>query len=76
MDPILIFKGASVLQSIAAYLGLIESVSADVKKLLHQSFVSAEKFLNCAINSNEDNQKEYIKLARTEFTKATAVEDS
>ena len=41
MDPITIFKAASIAESIAAYLGVVDSVSADIKKLLHQPFKSA-----------------------------------
>ena len=76
MEPILIFKSAAVLQRIAAYFGLIESVSTDVKKLLHQSFVSATDLLRFAQNSEGDVQKKYIQDAMLKFTEAKAVEDS
>lgn len=76
MEPILIFKSAAVLQSIAAYFGLIESVSTDVKKLLHQSFVSATDLLRFAQNSEGDVQKKYIQDAMLKFTEAKAVEES
>lgn len=76
MEPILIFKSAAVLQSIATYLGIIESVSEDVKKLLHQSFVSATELLRFAYNSEGDVQKKYIQDALLKFTEAKAVEDS
>ena len=58
----MIFKSAAVLQSIATYLGIIESVSEDVKKLLHQSFVSATELLRFAYNSEGDVQKNTSKM--------------
>ena len=51
MDVTIIFKATSILKSIAAYLGIIDSLSADVKKLLHQPLKSAIQNLEYAKNS-------------------------
>lgn len=74
MDVMIIFKGATVVQSIAAYLGLIDSVSSETKKLLHQSFLSAVDLLNFAKNVSGEQQKVYLNQALLKFVEATAVE--
>lgn len=77
MDPITIFKAASIAKSIAAYLGVIDSVSADMKKLLHQSFKSALMNLKYAKDaSNSTTCESYIKQAINEFIRAIAVEEN
>ena len=76
MDPITIFKAASIAESIAAYLGVIDSVSSDMKKLLHQSFKSALMNLEYAKNAfNSSICERYIKQATNEFIRAIAVEE-
>lgn len=74
MDPITIFKAVSITQAIAAYFGLIESTSNDVKKLLHQSLGSAIHNLECARNSQGVLQADYVKQAQDEFIRAIQVE--
>lgn len=75
METVLIFKSLTIVQSIAAYLGLIDSASADVKKLLHQSFLSAIRNLNYARNTtNPANLQDYIREAKNKFIESIAVE--
>lgn len=77
MDPIAIFKAVSVAESIAAYLGVIDSVSSDMKKLLQQSFKSALLNLEYAKNAfNPSIRENYIKQATNEFIRAIAVEEN
>ena len=77
MDPITIFKAASIAESIAAYMGVIDSVSANMKKLLQQSFKSALMNLEYAKNaSNSIIRDNYIKQATNEFIRAIAVEEN
>lgn len=62
---------------IAEYLGLIESLSSDVKKLIHQSLKSAITNLDYAKNAyDETNQRRYICQATNEFIRAIAVEEN
>ena len=61
--------------AIASYFELIDTVSSDVSKLLHQSFKSARMNLELAQTSSElVQQKEYLKEARNKFIEAIAVE--
>lgn len=77
MDPITIFKAASIAESIAAYLGVVDSVSANIKKLLHQSFKSALINLKDAKDASNSNTCEsYFKQAINEFIRAIAVEEN
>lgn len=77
MDPITIFKAASIAESIAAYLGVVDSVSADIKKLLHQSLKRALINLKYAKDASNSNTCEsYIKQAINEFIRAIAVEEN
>ena len=76
MDLTIIFKATSILKSIAAYLGIIDNIPADVKKLLHQSFLSAIQNLDFAKNSNSENQSDYLKTAKREFINAISVEEN
>ena len=72
MDPITIFKAASMAESIAAYFGVVDSVSADIKKLLHQPFKSALINLKYAKDaSNSTTCENYIKQAINEFIQYT-----
>lgn len=57
------------------YFELIDSVSADVKKLLHQSFLSAIANLKYAINApTRDSAIGYLNQAKAEFIRAKSVE--
>lgn len=62
---------------IAEYFGLIESVSTDVKKLLHKDFQSAITSLQYAINATDDEHKKVnLQDARKSFLDATSVEEN
>ena len=62
---------------IAEYFGLIDSVSVDVKKLLHKDFQSAITSLKYAMNASDfENQKINLMDARKSFIDATSVEDN
>lgn len=76
MDVTIIFETASILKSIAAYLGIIDNLSADVKRLLHQSLKSAIQNLEFAKNSSSDNQLDYLRTARSKFIDAISVEEN
>ncbi len=75
MNPILIFRALTIAQAIGKYFGIIDSVSSDVKKLLHQSFNSAIKNLEYAKSATSiQNQLDYIKQAKDEFIRALTTE--
>lgn len=76
MDVTIIFKATSILKSIAAYLGIIDNLSADVKKLLHQPLKSAIQNLEYAKNSSSENQLDYLRTARSKFIDAISVEEN
>ncbi len=76
MDTSIIMDGATIVKTIAAYLGLIDSVSSDLKKLIHQSFRSAIELLNFASNVSGKQQKEYLRQALLKFVEATVVEEN
>ena len=75
MNLILIFRALTIAQAIGKYFGIIDSVSSDVKKLLHQSFNSAIKNLEYAKSATSiQNQLDYIKQAKDEFIRALTTE--
>ena len=75
MTLMLIFKSLTIAQAIGRYLGIIDSVSSDMKKLLHQSFNSALINLEYAKSaSSKDNQLAYIKQAKDEFIRSLPIE--
>lgn len=74
MDALLIFRAANVAKSVAAYFGFIESVSSDVKKLLHQSFKSGVENLRYAENAIGENQKHYLRKAQDDFISSFSLE--
>lgn len=76
MGAAVIFGAVNLSSSIAGYLGLIDSVNSSVKKLLHQSFVSAVQNLNYATTASGTNQMEYIRHARDLFIDAISVEEN
>lgn len=59
---------------IAEYFGLIEGVSTQVSKLVHQAFKSAKDNLEYAKTASGQNQIDYIKRAKDRFIDAVAVE--
>ena len=69
-----IFSTINMAKSIAAYLGLIESVDRNIQRLLHQAFRGATENLQYAKSSSGANQLDYIKRARDKFIDAVAVE--
>lgn len=56
--------------------GLIETVSTDVTKLLHQAFLSAKDNLEYASTTTGQNQIDYVKRAKDCFIDAVAVEEN
>ena len=76
MGAAVIFGAVNLSSSIAGYLGLIDNVNSNVKKLLHQSFVSAVQNLNYATTASGTNQMEYIRRARDLFIDAISVEEN
>lgn len=74
MEAVVIFKAVSISKSIASYLGFIDSVSSDVKKLLHQSFESGKRNLEYAQTASDANQKLYVQKALGDFISAQSVE--
>ena len=74
MDAKAIFTAISISESIASYLGLIETVSSNVKKLLHQSFESGKQNLKYAQTASGEIQKQYIQNALRDFISALSVE--
>ena len=76
MGAAVIFGAVNLSSSIAGYLGLIDNVNSNVKKLLHQSFVSAVQNLNYATTAYGTNQMEYIRRARDLFIDAKSVEEN
>lgn len=78
MEPItIIFSVARSLKSIAAYLGVIESVEADVAKLRHRDFNSAIENLRIAQSCQSlDQAAKYIETARVRFTDSISLEEN
>lgn len=76
MGAAVIFGAVNLSSSIAGYLGLIDNVNSNVKKLLHQSFVSAVQNLNYATTASGTNQMEYIRRAKDLFINAISVEEN
>lgn len=74
MESMEIFKAFTISKSIASYLGLIDSVSSDVKKLLHQSFESGKRNLEYAQVASVEIQKLYVQKALSDFINAQSVE--
>lgn len=68
--------GLSIGLKIAQYFGLIETVSTDVKKLVHQAFKTAQDNLQYAQNATGQLQMDYICEAKNNFIKAVTVEDN
>lgn len=65
----------NIAKSVAAYLGLIESSSANIRNLVHQAFKSALMNLELAKTStSKKDREEYLKEARNKFIEAIAVE--
>lgn len=71
-----VFGILRVATGIAGYLGLVNSVPADVKKLVHQAFLSANDNLEYARNATGENQWNYIKRAQGKFIEAINVEEN
>ncbi len=70
-----VIASMNVAKSIAAYFGLLDTVSSNVSSLVHQSFKSARMNLELARTSNNKWQsEEYVKEARNKFVEAIAVE--
>ncbi len=59
---------------IAEYFGLVEGVSTQVTKLVHQAFKSANDNLEYAKMTSGQNQIDYIKRAKDCFIGAVVVE--
>ncbi len=76
MEPILIFKSLSAAKAIAQFIGIADSVSTDVKKLLHQSFKSGIENLRYAQNATGMVQQQYIQRALGDFIKAFETEQN
>lgn len=76
MSAAVIFSAFNAVTSIAGYLGIIESVGGNVKKLLNQSFKSAVHNLEYATTASERERQDYIKRAREKFIDAIAVEEN
>lgn len=77
MTPAIIFGSLNLATSIAAYFGLIESVSGNVQKLLHQAFKSAIQNLQYAITASSNvSRLDYLKTAKDRFIDAISVEEN
>lgn len=76
MEMDFIKDGLSIGLKIAQYFGLIETVSTDVKKLVHQAFMAAQENLQYAQNATGQLQMDYICEAKNNFIKAVTVEDN
>lgn len=74
MVPIGVIINAS--GKIAKFFGLIEGVSTQVTKLVHQAFKSAQDNLEYAKTASGQNQIDYIKRAKDLFIDAVAVEEN
>lgn len=61
---------------IAEFFGLVEGVSTQVTKLVHQAFKSAKHNLENAQYASGQNQIDYIKRAKDCFIDAVAVEEN
>ena len=76
MDIVISAGVVNIASKIAEYFGLIESVSTNVRRLLHQAFNSAKDNLEYARISKGNNQIDYVKRAKDCFVDAIAVEEN
>lgn len=77
VDAMIVLKTASFFKTLAEYMGLIDSVHSDVKKLLHLHFNSAISNLEYAKNTTEfSNRLDYVKIAKNDFIYAIQVEQN
>jgi hypothetical protein len=76
MTPAVIFGALNMATSVAAYFGLIDSVSSNVKKLLHAPFNSAISNLKAALHATDENVEFYIRQALVEFNNACSLEEN
>lgn len=76
MSATIIFSALKLGKTIAEYTGLIESVGANVTKLVHAPFKSAMANLKDAAMASEANREFYIREALKEFTTACQLEEN
>ena len=76
METATIRAGLAVGTRIAEYFGLIETVSTQVDKLVHQALRSALDNLKYAQTAEGNNRIHYIKRAMDKFNDAMAVEEN
>lgn len=76
MNEASIRTGIIITTRIAEYFGLIETVSTQVDKLVHQALKSAVDNLEYAKNAEGQNQVHYVLEAKNKFIEAVAVEDN
>lgn len=76
MDLVIIAGAVNITSKIAEYFGLIEGTSTNVRKLLHQAFISAKDNLEYAGSSTGENQINYVMRAKDCFIDAVAVEEN
>lgn len=73
MDIMLVFKGATLVQSIAEYVGIIESISGKLDRITQSEFNAGMNALNQASKSNSE-QYSLLREARNRFNKAVSLE--
>lgn len=77
MDIALVFSAANMVKSVGEYLGWIDSVSSDIKKLLSQPLNSAIASLTYVKTAPSiEKQKFYLKIALKDFIAATSLEEN
>lgn len=76
MAPAVIFGTLNMATSVAAYFGIIDSVSGNVKKILHAPFNSAISNLKAALCATDENVEFYIRQALVEFNNACFLEEN
>lgn len=69
----LVFKGATLVQSIAEYVGIIESISGKLDRITQSEFNAGMNALNQASKSDSE-QYSLLREARNRFNKAVSLE--
>jgi hypothetical protein len=64
------------IECIGKYIGIINSTSTDIKKMMHKDLLSANELLNDAKQSEMDgNRRIFLKEALSKFTDAVQLEE-
>ena len=76
-EPVTIITTLNFSKTLLTFFGLINGVSQNVQKLVHQPFKTGKKWLEYAQNaSSKDLRNQYLHDAQVEFGKAIELEEN